>query len=186
MSYIAKKYIKNISFTVISLVFISCSSLSSDSIVERAEKSFKELIRRDSKEDNEEIEHYISNEGKFILLSRKKLFNNIQIEKIKRFYLIEIFNSGSQNSYSAALKDGDDVHYLENSVRNESSYSQISFSEFKKEYGTDACLLINAEEDIEKLVGDKDDSIFHFSVFITIVDNGNIQSYRAKNICSLN
>ena len=169
---------------LILLVFTNCSNKSYQFLIKNTEDSFRTMIRKTSRDNSEEIERYLRAEGEFILNSRKKFFSNVELENLQNFYMIEIFNLNYSDSYSAYISDDSNkVHVFKGNIKYESSYDKIELEKFHYPNRIISCLFHKAKNNLNELIGLKDDSLFDFKVYITIVKKGKISTYKAKNIC---
>jgi hypothetical protein len=169
---------------LICLLFFSCKSNQKFFLIQ-SEKSLKQYILENRNNDKKDNQRYIKNEIKFLIESRNDFFSKYKFNSLEEINLIEIFNPFSKKNYIGVIKKKSKVYCYENGFEIDSKYREIDFDEFKKEYQSLACMLIEVDNNSNKLLEPKRDNSFHFTVYITKYENKKITTYKTKNICFL-
>ncbi|WP_452599639.1 hypothetical protein [Pontimicrobium sp. MEBiC01747] len=178
--------IRNTRLSLVFFILIMSCKGQEIPIQKELETSFEEcIIRTREGESKEETEHYLNNDAKFILQSRKEFLSNIKLSKNTEMNMVEIFDKQMPTIYSAIIKINSRLYFFKKNISLVSEFKEIDFDTLKKEYSTMACILIEMDKPKpNKLTKSPAEASYHYSVFITKINkDNNIFTYIPNDIC---
>lgn len=168
---------------IISLFFLNCNAQKLTLEKELA-NSFTKYIT-DSRKNQSELEtkRYLDNEAKFIIEARKYFFSQIKLED--NIKLIEIINSEVPSElYTAVLKLKSKFYLFKKNSSFQESFKEIKLEDLENHHQIILCMLQDMDKYIPYEISNSiKKSSYHFTIYLTKVNNSKILIYTPNDIC---